>query len=163
LTRLRDVLPVADSKVEIKRVMTLDTHLSEALAMERLTTVLVGACGVLTLVLAIVGVYGVMADAVARRTRELGVRAALGARPMGIVWLIFSQGLELAGVGAVVGIVLALASGRLLRALLDEAAPLDARTLAGIAMLLMMMVLLAAIVPVLRALRVSPTVALRQE
>jgi predicted permease len=163
LTRINDVLPVSDRGVEIRRVMTLDTHLSEALALERLTTVLVASCGALTLLLAIIGVYGVMADAVMRRTRELGVRMALGARPMTIVRMIFGHSLSLAAIGVTVGVIFAAAASFALRWLIEEVRPVDLRTYAMIAALLTLMVFLATVLPVRRALRVSPTVALRQE
>jgi putative ABC transport system permease protein len=163
LTRISDVLTVSDRAMDVRRVMTLDTHLSESLALERLTTVLVASCGVLTLLLAIVGVYGVMADAVMRRTRELGVRVALGARPMTIVRMIFGHGLTLAAIGVSVGLLFAAAASFALRWLIEEVRPLDLPTYLMIAALLTAMVFLATLLPVRRALRVNPTVALRHE
>jgi predicted permease len=163
LEMIRTILESADPKVEIQRVATLDTLLSEALALEKLTTALVATCGFLTLVLAIVGVYGVMADAVRRRARELGVRVALGARPIQIVQLVLAYGAKLAAAGAALGILGALIGIRLLHQLLNETPPLGRTTFAIAPIVLTVLVLAAAVVPVIRALRVSPTVALRQE
>ncbi len=160
---IRQTLKTTDSKADVLKAMTLSQHLSEALVMERLTTVLVGTCGLMTMVLAIVGVYGVMADAVIRRTRELGVRMALGARRLRIVQLVLTQGLRLAASGVAVGVVGAFAAMRLLQWLVQGVAPLDTPTFVLIPAVLALMVVLASVLPVRRALAVNPTVALRHE
>jgi ABC-type antimicrobial peptide transport system permease subunit len=160
---MRQTLETTDSKATVLKAMTLRQHLSEALVMERLTTVLVGTCGLMTMVLAIVGVYGVMADAVIRRTRELGVRMALGARRLRIVQLVLTQGLGLAASGVAAGVVGAFAAMRLLQWLIQGVAPLDTATFVLIPAVLALMVVLASVLPVRRALAVNPTVALRHE
>jgi putative ABC transport system permease protein len=160
---MRQTLETTDSKATVLKAMTLGQHLSEALVMERLATVLVGTCGLMTMVLAIVGVYGVMADAVIRRTRELGVRMALGARRLRIVQLVLTQGLSLAASGVAVGVVGAFAAMRVLQWLVQGVAPLDTATFVLIPAVLALMVVLASVLPVRRALAVNPTVALRHE
>jgi predicted permease len=160
---IRRVLLQADSDVRISRAATFESYLSEALALDRIMTTLMGACGVIALGLAIIGVYGLMADAVVRRTREIGVRVALGARPRQIVRLVVGQVLELTAAGVVLGLAAAVASMHLLAWLLDGIAPLGATTIATIPIALTVLVVVAALVPAARALRVSPMVALRQE
>ncbi len=87
-----DLRRVADSGDDrIKRVATLATLTSESLALDRLTTTLVGACGLIALVMSTMGVYGIMIDAVHRRTREIGLRVALGAAPLRIAWLVLME------------------------------------------------------------------------
>jgi predicted permease len=163
IDKIRQVLIQADRQVKISRVVTLESYLSEALALDRITTTLMGACGVIALGLALIGVYGVMADAVVRRTREIGVRVALGARPLQIVRLVFAQVLELTAAGVVVGVSAAVGVMHVLAWLLEGIAPLGAATIALIPIGLAAMVVVAALVPASRALRVSPTEALRQE
>ena len=97
------------SSVPIYQSMTLDNYMSEALTVERLATALVGSCSAMALVLAMVGVYGVMAFAVARRAREIGVRLALGARPLQIVRLVFGEGFRIIAVGVAIGLAAAAA------------------------------------------------------
>jgi putative ABC transport system permease protein len=163
LDSVQRALQALDGDVVILKAATLDRHLSETLALERLTTFLVGSCGLMTLVLAVVGVYGIMADAVVRRMRELGVRVALGARPARIVQLVLAQGIRLATSGALVGFVGALGGARLLQRLVHGLEPLDPATFVAIPTGLGLMVIVAALVPLHRALRINPTVALRQE
>jgi putative ABC transport system permease protein len=163
IDKIRQVLRQADPEVQISRVVTLESYLSEALALDRITTTLMGACGVIALGLALIGVYGVMADAVVRRTREIGVRVALGARPLQIVRLVFAQVLELTAAGVVGGVSVAVGVMHLMAWLLEGIAPLGAATIALIPIGLAIMVVIAALVPASRALRVSPTEALRQE
>lgn len=162
LESLRRELVKTDEGVTIFRVVTLDTFLSEALALDRLTTGLVAICGALALVLAIVGVYAVMADVVARRTREIGVRVALGARPVQVVTLVYAQGLGLTAAGLATGLIGAFAGIKLLESITEGAAAIDVMTIAAIPAVLALMIVVAAIVPTARALRIDPTIALRE-
>jgi predicted permease len=162
LEPIRSALTATDSGVTIYRVVTLDTFLSEALALDRLTTGLVGTCGVLALVLAVIGVYAVMADVVARRRREIGVRVALGARPVQVVTLVYGQGLGLTAVGLAIGSVGAYAGIKLMETITDITAAVDVMTIAAIPGLLAVMIVVAAVVPTTRALRIDPTIALRE-
>ncbi len=152
-----------DSGLQIRRTVTFDGHLAEALTLDRLLTTIVAACGLAALLLATIGVYGVVGDAVRRRTPEIGLRVALGAPSWRILRLVFSEGLPLAVAGSGVGIVAALLLTRALRSFVNAIPSLDLATLAVVPVALLLVVLGAAALPTRRALRVSPTVALRAE
>jgi predicted permease len=115
------------------------------------------------LLLAAIGLYGLLAFLVAERTRELGVRMALGGTHADILPLVLGKGIELVGAGALAGLVASLAATRLLQSLLFEVAPTDSATFASVALALVIVALLASYVPARRALRVDPAVALRHE
>ena len=117
----------------------------------------------LALLLAAVGIYGVMAQFVAQRTHEIGIRMALGARPLEVVRLVLRQGVRLALLGLTIGIVVAAAATRLIRSLLYDVTASDPLTFVLVASLLICVVLLACLVPARRAMRVDPMVALRYE
>jgi hypothetical protein len=119
--------------------------------------------GLLALVVAAVGLYSVMSYLVAQRTREIGVRIALGARASSIVALILRNGVVLAGAGVAIGTIIALAAGRFIAPLLFDTSPRDPLVLGGIAMLLLLIAVLARVVPALRARQVDPMEALRAE
>ena len=124
---------------------------------------LLSAFGVIAVSLAAIGLYGVLAFIVAQRRREIGVRMALGAQPRDVIADVLGQGLRLAGVGIVVGIGLALAATRLLNTLLFGTSPTDVLTYAAVATLLVVIAIGASVVPALRASRVDPLIALRDE
>lgn len=161
--RLADLMTRIDRRVTITRVMTLDQHLSEALAIDRLTTTLVGACGVVALLMAVLGVYGVMNDAVQRRTREIGVRVALGASRSQVAKLVFLEALYVSTTGLLAGTVLALLAGRLVGVFVSGLPGWEVTTLGAPPALLALIVALAAIFPLRRALSVSAAIALRAE
>ena len=151
--------------VPVFRVLTLASHLAEAVADTRLAAVLVAVCGAIALLLATIGVYGVLAYAVIRRTREIGVRIALGARSGDVVRLVLGEGFAVAVVGIGLGLGAAALAVRALAAAttlygVSQADPLTfvavPASLAGVA-------LLAAVIPMRRALRVDPNMVLRQE
>ena len=119
--------------------------------------------GAIALVLAIVGVYGVKAYAVARRTREIGIRMALGAHPSDVFTLIMKQGALQTTLAVTVGLLLSLGVGQLLAGLLFEVSPFDPFAIGGSAALLTAATLLACYLPARRATRISPVTALRTE
>lgn len=119
--------------------------------------------GSVALFLAVVGVYGVKAYTVARRTREIGIRMALGATSRSTLWTILKEGMALTGVGIGVGLLLAFGVGRLLSTMLYEVSALDPLVFLGAALLLTVISLLACYVPAYRASRVDPMIALRYE
>jgi ABC-type antimicrobial peptide transport system permease subunit len=121
------------------------------------------AFGLAAVVLAVVGLYGVVAGSVEERTREIGVRAALGASPARVATLVVRQGMTLAVLGMLVGVAAAAAVGRGLASLLFGVTPLDAWTHGATATLLVGMALLACSVPAVRAARIDPAVTLRAE
>ena len=123
----------------------------------------VAAIPFVALTLAALGLYGVIAYVVTLRTRELGVRLALGAQPRAIAAMVTTQGLMLSGAGIVVGLVLVMVAARFLRSFLFEIAPTDPVTLAGASAILVAFALLASWIPARRAARVNPIDALRAD
>jgi ABC-type antimicrobial peptide transport system permease subunit len=147
----------------ILRASTLETHLSESRALDRLTTTLVGRCGLIALAMATIGVYGIMTDAVQRRTREIGLRVALGARRAHVARLVFTEAVYLALAGLLTGSVVAVGITHMARFAIGTTASLDIVTLAVASGALAAVIAVAAILPLRRALRVSPNIALRAE
>jgi hypothetical protein len=147
----------------LRQISTLDAYLADALSVDRLITTLMGVCGLIALAMSAVGIYGVMTDTVRRRTREIGLRVALGARPLQIGRLVFGESMRLASLGLLGGLTGALAVTSIARMLLYGVPPLNLPTLAAVVAALAVVIGLAAIVPLGRALRVSPIVALRDE
>jgi ABC-type antimicrobial peptide transport system permease subunit len=133
------------------------------MAPRRFNTLLLGAFGVVALLLSAVGLYGVMAHAVTERTRELGIRIAVGAAPSQVRALVLRQGLAMTAWGAVVGAGAAIAAGRALRGSLYGVGPTDAATFVVVPVLLLAVCAIACELPARRATRVDPAVALRAE
>jgi putative ABC transport system permease protein len=124
---------------------------------------LLSALAALSLLLAAIGIYGVVAQSVIQRTQEIGIRMALGARPRDLVRMVVGQGARLALAGIVVGILGALGLTRVISSLLYGVKPTDAATFVAAALVLLGAVLLAALIPARTAARVDPMIALRQE
>jgi len=136
---------------------------SDAAVEQRFGIVLMGCLAGLAALLAIVGVYGVLAYSVSLRTHEIGVRIALGAGAPDVVGGVLGRGLLMAAAGSAIGLGLAMAAGRVLGSLLYETSPTDPTTMAGVAVLVAVAAAAASLVPALRATRVNPVEALRQE
>ena len=134
---------------------------AESVAERRFLLMLIGAFGMLALVLAAVGVYGVMALVVSERTQELGVRLALGAQPSTVLGMIVRHAATLAAIGVTVGVAVATALTPLMASQLFGVQALDPITFAGVSALLVAIATLAALVPARRAMRVDPLNALR--
>ena len=160
---VRRVLRAADPDLAVADVRTMRQVVDRSVAQPRFTMLLLVVFGGVALLLATVGVYGVISYSVAQRTRELGIRIALGARRAHLVRLVLGQGLGLAGVGVAVGVVAALAATRLLSSLLFGVSPTDPATFAAIALLLLAVAAAASLVPARRAARADPMAALRAE
>jgi putative ABC transport system permease protein len=160
---VKDAIHRADRNLPVTKISTLDALVSDSLSPRRFSAILIGVFAALALLLSGAGVYGVMSYAVEQRTREIGVRMALGAQPLTILRLIVGRGARLALAGIVVGAVGALALTRLLASLLYGVRPTDPVTFAGVALLLAFVALLACYIPARRAMRVYPMVALRYE
>jgi ABC-type antimicrobial peptide transport system permease subunit len=142
---------------------TMEDVVSSSLAQRRFALQVVGGFGVLALLLAGIGVYGVVAYSVSQRTREIGIRLALGASSGAILRWVFRQGMRLTLVGLAAGLVGAFALTRLLRGLLFGVSASDPVTYAGLALLLAAVALLACYIPARRATKVDPMVTLRHE
>ena len=152
-----------DPDVVVYEIKTMQERLNDSLARQRFSSTMLGAFAVFALLLAAVGLYGVMAHLVTQGTRDIGVLVALGARPVNIVGLVVRQGMGLAGVGIVVGIVCALALTRVMSSLLFGVSATDLVTFAAVPALLAAVALAATAIPAWRATRVDPMVALREE
>ena len=142
---------------------TMDAQLRFALFFQWVGAWLGGALGLLAFVLAISGLYGVVAFAVSRRTREIGIRMALGARPVDALWLVLRQGLTLGMAGVALGLPVAAAAGFMLSRMLLGIKPADLVALAGASFLVVGVALLASYFPARRATRIDPVAALRAE
>ena len=141
----------------------MDDVIAPQLAQPRLNALLLSAFAFAAVLLAAIGLYGIMASAVSQQTRELGVRLALGATPDRLRAMILGQAMTVSGAGALAGLLGALAGSRLLTTMLFEVSPTDPVALLGACGLLLAVALLAAYVPARRATKVDPMVALRYE
>jgi putative ABC transport system permease protein len=163
VTGIREVLRTIDPNLPLAEVRTMEERLWASSGQPRFRTWLMALFGVIGLTLAAIGIYGVMACSVTQRTRELGVRAALGATRGDLVRMVLGEGLKLATIGAALGLASALAGGRVIAALLFATNPADAGVLVGATGFLMFVAMVAALLPARRAAAVDPIVALRTE
>lgn len=160
---LRREIRAASAEVPVFRTITLISHLEEALSAERLSASLVSACGMLAALLAIVGLYGAVAYLVTQRTREIGVRIALGAQAPHVIALVVRHGAWIAGIGILVGLGAAMAFGRLLASMLYGVSPTDVATHVSVAVLLASVAALGAYLPARRATQIDPARAISHE
>ncbi|MDT5156912.1 MAG: hypothetical protein QOC61_1808 [Acidobacteriota bacterium] len=160
---LRQAVKELDARMPLYDVKTIEQHLTWAFWAQNMAAALASAFGLLALLLAGVGLYGVVAYTVARRTHEIGIRVALGAQARDILRLVLGQGMALTLVGLGAGLVGALALGRLLASLLYGVSPGDPATYILVALGLACVALLACLIPARRATKVDPMVALRYE
>ena len=163
VTAVRQEVRRMDPDQAVGTVSTFDARLSHAVAQPRLQTILLGSFAAIALLLAAIGIYGVMAVAVVQRTKEIGIRMALGAVRRDVLSLVVRQGLTLAGAGLILGVAGALAVTRVLHSLLFSVSATDPVVFAGIAVLLAAVALIACYLPARRAARVDPMIALRHE
>lgn len=160
---VRDLLRRLDPNLPVASIRTMRDVVDTALATPRLTGVLLGAFAAIALALAVVGLYGVLSYVVARRTHEIGIRLAMGAPRAHVLTMVLRHGLMLAAAGVCCGVVLAAGVSRLMRGLLYDVTPLDPLTFVAVPITLLAVAALASLLPALRAIRVSPTTALRME
>jgi putative ABC transport system permease protein len=152
-----------DRDEPVYNVRTMRDVEAASLSPQRLQIALIGLFAALALVLACMGIYGVMAYSVAQRTGEMGVRMALGAQTSNVLGLVLAEGLRLAVLGAAIGLAGSFFAARLLSGMLFGVTPSDPLTFAGVAIVLILVALLACYIPARRATRVDPLVALRYE
>ena len=152
-----------DGRIPVSDIHSMDDLMAISLAQQRFNMLLLGLFAVLALILAAVGIYGLMSYAVSQRTHEIGVRVAVGAQRGDVLGLIVADGAKLAFFGILVGIAFALALTRLMSSLLFEVTPTDPATFASVVILLAVAGLAACYIPARRAMRVDPMVALRYE
>jgi len=159
---LRRELHNIDPELPLAHVRTMTEQVAESVAEPRFQAILLGGFSALALLLGAVGIYGVLSYTVVSRTREVGIRTALGGRPRDIRGLILGQALRLVGCGLLIGTTASLAAGRLLEALLFEVKPADFATYAAGCMVLAAVGLLAGYLPARTAARIDPALALRE-
>ena len=163
LRQLKEQVQALDSSIAVRNLMPMDQYVSDARAPMRFNLMLIGIFGGIALVLASVGLYGVMAYSVSQRMHELGIRMALGAEPRDVLRLILGQGVRVTMLGAALGLLISLAVTRALASLLVGVSATDPLTFAIVPILLAGVALLACYIPARRAMRVDPMVALRYE
>jgi predicted permease len=152
-----------DDKLPLSAIQPASQYLDDSLASRRFSTLLLNLFGGLAVLLAAVGIYGVVAYSVAQRTREIGIRIALGARPADVLGMILSGGTRLMAIGMALGLLGALAVSRLLSGMLFDLAPTDPVTFFSVVSVLSAVVLMACLIPARRASKVDPMIALRYE
>jgi ABC-type antimicrobial peptide transport system permease subunit len=159
---LRGAIAAVDSTVPVGEVRPLRGVVTASAARPRFTMALLGTFAVVAMTLGAVGIYGVVASGVARRQHEIGVRLALGATRAAVVRMVLRDGATVTGVGVVIGLLAALAGGRLLRGLLFGVAPSDPLVLGLVPIVLALVALVASAAPARRASRVDPIVSVRE-
>jgi putative ABC transport system permease protein len=163
ISSVRGVVKSIDPDQPIYSPRTMAEIRAESVAPERLNLTLLSLFAGLALVLAIVGIYGVMSYSVTQRTHEIGIRMAIGARPLDVFKMIIGNGMKLALLGVAIGLVGAFVLTRFMATMLFGVAPTDALTFGGISVLLIAVALLACYLPGRRATKVEPTISLRYE
>ncbi|HEV8483087.1 MAG TPA: ABC transporter permease [Blastocatellia bacterium] len=160
---IREQIWELDKDIPIAKVATMDQLLAESVAQPRFRTLLLGIFAAVALMLASVGIYGVISYSVTQRTHEIGIRMALGAQARDVIKLVIKQGIALAFIGVAIGLAASFALTRLMERLLFEVSTTDKATFAGVAALLIAVAVLACWIPARRASQVDPMVALRRE
>ncbi|HKQ79489.1 MAG TPA: FtsX-like permease family protein [Blastocatellia bacterium] len=160
---IRNVVHSLDPNLPVFDIKTFADHIDESISQERLIALLSSFFGLIALLLAALGLYGVLASAVARRTREIGVRMALGAQARNILWLVLRETLFLVAIGIAIGLPVALAATRLIKGFLFGLSANDPLTIAMAVSLMLAVASLAGYLPARRATKIDPMMVLRQE
>lgn len=160
---VREQVKPLDPELPVDRVLALREIVSQSVAEPRFRTMLLGAFGLMATLLAAVGVYGLISYSVTQRTREIGIRVALGAKPRQVMLPVVREGLTLGVAGVIIGLAGAFAVTRVLSNFLFGVEATDPVTFAGVALLLLFVAFIASYIPSRRALRIDPMTALRAE
>jgi len=160
---VRTALQRLDPALPVLRAATLGEVITESVQPQRFGMTVVAGFALVALGLAAIGIYGVLANAVAQETHEIGVRMALGAPPAAVLWSVLRRSLTLMAIGVGVGSAAALVVTRVMAGLLYQVQPTDATAFGGAALMLALLALAASLVPAWRATRVDPLIALRAE
>ena len=163
LRLMRHEVAAIDPRIAITHPQTVEQRIDRSIFQDRMLAVLSVSFGVLALILAAIGLYGVVAFVVTRRTAEIGVRIALGAPPRRVLWMVFREALLLTGIGVVIGAPASLAAGRMARSVLFGVTPDDPRVIAAGILTLFVIGACAALAPARRAAAIDPMRALRSE
>ncbi|MGH7654036.1 MAG: FtsX-like permease family protein, partial [Gemmatimonadaceae bacterium] len=163
VTAIRNAIHEIDHDIPMSKVNTLDVLVGNSMGQRRLSTVLLGVFAGLALLLASIGIYGVMSYTVTQRTRELGVRVALGASRPSVLGMVMRQGMTITLIGVGIGLVGAFGLTRLIAAQLFDVKATDPATFVTVTMVLVAVAVAATLLPALRATRVDPITALREE
>jgi predicted permease len=160
---VRSQIRALDPNLPVFNIETMNEHVNKSMLLPRLCATLLGVFGLVGVVLATLGLYGVMSYAARARTREIGIRLAVGAQPRGILRMVAGQGLLLAGIGVAAGLAIAFAVSRFTASLLYGVSATDALTFIGVPLLMLAVALVAVLIPARRAARVDPLEALHYE
>ncbi len=160
---VRDIVRRADARIPVTNLATQSAQIDHELSQQILFARLCTGFALLALAIACVGLYGTMSYMVARRTGEIGIRMALGARQGGVIWMVMSQVIAMAAIGLTVGLPIAYCASKLVDSLLYGIRPHDPVTLGGAVGVMMLAALVAGYVPARRASRIDPVTALRAE
>lgn len=163
VSAVRRAISHIDAAIPSNSINTLQNEVDDSIAIIRILGILIGAFGVVALALSSLGVYGVLSERVAQRTREIGIRVALGATPREIMRLILGQALRLTCIGILIGAPVAVAVALVMKSAIYGVVELNYLILVGVAVLLGAVSVIAGYIPARRAMRVDPMVALRHE
>jgi len=160
---VRAIVRGADATVPISNVQTGGEHLGLALLVPRIGAMLLGPAGLVALVLGIIGLYGVMSYSVARRTKEIGIRMALGAQEVDVLRMVMKEGMGLVGIGLLLGLTVAFVITRVLTSFLYGISATDPLTFVAVSLILIAVALVSIFIPARKALKVQPNIALRYD
>jgi putative ABC transport system permease protein len=163
VSAVTNALHEVDGTVPVRDVFTMDDVITKSLSQSRFNTLLLGVFAGLALLLAAIGIYSVLSYSVRQRVPEIGIRLALGARMTDVLRMVVIEGMKPTLLGVAIGLVAALAMGRLVASLVFQVKPSDPTTFLAVAALLALIALLACVIPAYRASKVNPVVALRNE